>query len=318
MESAWLEEASTWIHDACAQIGREVTGEITQPHLRPWSTVLRVPARGGDLFFKASAPALAHEVALTLALANWYPDLVLPVLATDIPRGWMLMPDGGVRLRLLSDEDRERRWIDLLPRYAEMQIDAARHRDELLQTRIPDRRPEHMPAAFESFFESERILGHGTRYAITSAELARLGELRPRIVELSEELASGPITATVQHDDLHDGNVFVRDANLFVFDWGDASVAHPFFSLRVALHRREPLLGGTVSTSALVRARDAYLEPWTNSATRAQLVEIAVAARLLSIVARILAWGLALKDVPELGDRAEGFPLLLRELLETG
>ena len=40
---------------------------------------------------------------------------------------------------------------------------------------------------------------------------------------------------TIQHDDLHDGQVFVQDGRYLLLDWGDACVSHPFFTLAVTL-----------------------------------------------------------------------------------
>lgn len=316
-DPAWLAGAHAWIREQCARLGLVVSGEITQPHVRPWSTVLRVATSGGALYFKAVVPALVHEAALTAALARWCPDAVLPVLACDARRGWLLLPDGGTRFRSLPDEERERRWLYVLPRYAELQIEVARHGAEILALGVPDRRPKRMPAVFGSFFESARYVGTGTPHALTPEELARLRALRPRIGELCDALAAGPIPASVQHDDLHDGNVLVGDGGLAVFDWGDASLAHPFFSLRVALQRRDPVLGAGVDEAMVARARDAYLEPWTRFAPRARLLEIARMAQVVSVVARVLAWDLALREVEDLGERAQAFPSLLRELLET-
>jgi hypothetical protein len=56
----WLAEATTWIRQRA-----EVVGEIEQPHVRWWSTVLRVSTTGGDLYFKAVAPLHRFEAALT-------------------------------------------------------------------------------------------------------------------------------------------------------------------------------------------------------------------------------------------------------------
>src|SRR6266700_8202306 len=64
----WLAEASAWIR---ARV--EVTGEIEQPHVRWWSTVLRVPTGAGDLYFKANAPPHAFEAALLLILGRLQP-----------------------------------------------------------------------------------------------------------------------------------------------------------------------------------------------------------------------------------------------------
>ena len=43
------------------------------------------------------------------------------------------------------------------------------------------------------------------------------------------------IRETVQHDDLHDGQVFLGAGVHQVLDWGDACVSHPFFTLAVTL-----------------------------------------------------------------------------------
>ena len=50
----------------------------------------------------------------------------------------------------------------------------------------------------------------------------------------ARRLADG-LPPTVQHDDLHDGNVFSRDGGRMLIDWGDAVLAHPFGTLLVTL-----------------------------------------------------------------------------------
>jgi hypothetical protein len=97
----WFQQASDWIHAQLTHRNIDINGPIQQPHIRPWSTVLRVPSSAGDLYFKATAPALAHEAALTEALARWRPDCMPQLLAADPDRSWLLMHDGGVPLRSL-------------------------------------------------------------------------------------------------------------------------------------------------------------------------------------------------------------------------
>jgi hypothetical protein len=57
---------------------------VTLVQARPWSVVLRVPTTAGACYGKAVAPALAHEVALTAALARWRPDCLPAVLAQPL------------------------------------------------------------------------------------------------------------------------------------------------------------------------------------------------------------------------------------------
>ncbi len=52
LDPDWRAEAIAWIEEA---IGGSPAGAVEQPHVFPWSTVLRVPTREGDLWFKASA-----------------------------------------------------------------------------------------------------------------------------------------------------------------------------------------------------------------------------------------------------------------------
>jgi hypothetical protein len=68
IQSSWLEQANRWIDNELYQHGIQRLGAIAQPHIRHWSTVLRVPTSEGDIYFKAVIPNLAYEAALTQAL----------------------------------------------------------------------------------------------------------------------------------------------------------------------------------------------------------------------------------------------------------
>ena len=72
---------------------------------------------GGDVWFKANIPLLAYEAAVVDLLAARRPDCVPELLATDLDRGWMLMADGGERLREIVERERDLgRWLEVLPR----------------------------------------------------------------------------------------------------------------------------------------------------------------------------------------------------------
>jgi hypothetical protein len=103
-----------------------------------------------------------------------------------------------------------------------------------------------------------------------------------------------------------------------VFDWGDASVAHPFgvllVSLRVAADRFDVRAGDPV----LARLRDAYLEPWSDIADRASLLAEVEAAVQVTKVSRALSWerslvGADAAALAEYGPNVQGW---LDELLE--
>jgi hypothetical protein len=79
------------------------------------------------------------------------------------------------------------------------------------------------------------------------------------------ELAAYGIAETIEHDDLNDAAVYVRDASCHVLDWGDACVSHPFFSMSVTLEGviawGPDDVAGSVDTAPF---RDAYLAPFAD------------------------------------------------------
>jgi hypothetical protein len=290
-----------WAHERLAGRGVAVTAEPERIHDRPWSQVWRLPTTRGAVFCKWMFPPLRHEVALTVALASWAPDLVTPVIDADPERSWLLMHDAGERLRALLARDKNiARWGGILPRYAEMQLAVAPHAGLLVALGVPDRRATAMPAAFEALVRGEELLTIAGPQSTTEPQLRALRALIPSVREWCDELA-GTIPETIQHDDLHDGQVFVRDGVKRILDWGDANVSHPFFTLVVLERWLARDFGYPPGAPEILRVRDEYLEPFTAVATRARIDAILPLAFRLGRLCRLLTWvqvisGLALPD----------------------
>jgi hypothetical protein len=66
-------------------------------------------------------------------------------------------------------------------------------------------------------------------------EHRRLVDAAGLVGEMCGEPAAHGLPETIQHDDLHDGQVYVRNGSSRVLDWGDACVSHPFFTMAVTL-----------------------------------------------------------------------------------
>jgi hypothetical protein len=222
-DPAWLTEALSWVDLQLTGAGRPRTGDVDQFHLRPWATVIRVPTAEGDVFFKANTPELRHEAVVALQLARRVPDRVPPLLADDLDRGWMIMEDGGRRLREVVAEERDlSRWDDVVEGAADIALAMEPDVDLLLEAGVPDFRLEVLPDKYAALVEDD-------------AFEQRFRDAVPRVREMAEELASYGVTETLQHDDLHDAQVFVRDGRQLILDWGDCVISHPFFTLSVTL-----------------------------------------------------------------------------------
>jgi hypothetical protein len=272
-DADWLAEAIAWIH---ARV--EVTGEIEQPHVRPWSTVMRVPTGEGDLWFKAVTALHRFEPALTAFLAELRPDRVPEVVALEKDRAWMLMRDGGTRLRELPAAVEH--WERVLPLYAELQIAAAPHIAELLDLGVPDFRLSRLASLVREMLS---VRPEGFRDDEYRAMLDRL----PEVEVMAKGLGAHGIHETIQHDDLHDGQVFVRNGRYLVFDWGDACVSHPFHTLTVTLRAAAWKLRLEPGGREVLRMRDAYLEPF---GAPKDLAPVAEEAYRTGTLARAYAW----------------------------
>jgi hypothetical protein len=319
-QANWFESASQWIGHQLEQYGLSPSGPIEQPHVRPWSTVLRVPASTGDLYFKAVAPALGHEPALTVALAGWRPDCMPEVLAADPARGWLLMRESGLALRRLIREDGHlRRWHRVLPLYAGLQAEMAARLPELHALGALDRRLATLPAQYERLLADTRALQIGQPHGLSAEAYQRLRDLTPRLATDCGLLATFGLPETLHHDDFHDGNIFVRDGRYTLTDWGESCAAHPFFTLVVMLRGAAHTLGLAANAPEVVRLREIYLEAWQTFAPRAALLEAYELAQPLGMVCRALTWHRVVTSLeePVRSQYADAVPGWMGEFLGT-
>lgn len=283
-DSAWRAEAEAWIRGRLGERGVPITGPIEQPHVRVWATVMRIPTADGSFWFKANGPTQAYEATAVELIAARRPDDVPALLAVDRERGWMLMADGGTRLRELVEGERDLTpWLAVLPKYAELQLALTPDAAELIARGVPDRRLARLPDLYDELLEAADD--------VAGEELARLRALSPWVREHCERLGALGIADTIQHDDLHDGQVFVRDGRYLVFDWGDACVSHPFFTMSVTLEGVLSWGLDDIENSVdLAPFRDAYLQPFMALAPREELDAGFASALRLGWVCRSLSY----------------------------
>jgi hypothetical protein len=229
------------------------------------------------VWFKANTDALAYEAGLVALLAERRPDVVPPLLAWDRESGWMLMADAGTMLRKVEPEEPWLdAWHDALPRYAELQVAMTDDVETLLALGVPDQRLAALPERYEQLLD------------LLDAE-QRFRDALPQVVELRDRLAAHGIGETVQHDDLHDAQIFVRDGRSSVLDWGDACISHPFFTLSVSLEG--VLRWGLYDVEDAVDVapfRDEYLAPFAAAYPDADLVAAVEPALRLGWVCRAI------------------------------
>jgi Phosphotransferase enzyme family len=317
-QPAWHEAVREWIHTQLAHHKITVSAAIEQIHLRPWSTVLRVPTSQGNVFFKASMAMLAPEAALTQYLANLKVDFLPQLLAVDVARGWMLLRDGGERLReALQANPDLKRWEELLPTYAKLQIELSKHLKQIEKLNVPNWRLARLPQLYQSLLAETSRFRIDMENGITAQQYQQLTDLLDVINAKCEQLARYHIPEAVHHGDFHDGNIFFNAGQYVFFDWGDCSISHPFFSLRSAYVSAEIRFNLEENAPPLKRLRDAYLASWREFETEARLHEAFGLAQELWAISSMLNWHRTISnlDAALQPEYAHILPGLAQELL---
>jgi hypothetical protein len=284
-EPDWFERVEAWVDAELERLGLQPRGALELVRTRPWAAVARVSTMSGNIWFKEAAPPLAFEPGLTVSIARRCPNFTPVVLAAEGTS--MITDDAGPQLRSFRKSGEPApSWDEILPRYAELQIELADDVNELLKLGTPDRRPALVSSTYLEL--AERVSGAEV------AQLERLRTLAPELELLVEALA-GPLPLTIIHEELHEGNVFVRGGRARVLDWGEASVSHPFAglvnTLRDIAYRRRLKPNGR----EILRLRSVYLEPWTPFASSAELLEQFDRGYLLGTLCRAMSWEHILK-----------------------
>ena len=293
-DPAWQKQAHDWIRSEAERNSIQLTGEIEQPHAYAWSTVMRVPSSEGTLFFKATAGETIYEIALTEKLAKWYPDCMPDLVAVDTVRGWMLMRDGGEQLRASVRSTKDvSPWEPVITQYANLQIGIAEHVDEILALGIPDHRLAALPALYKQLLSDEKSMMLDQEKGLTSEDFHKLQNLSPRFEQICADLAAFGIPESINHGDFHDGNVLVKNSRITFFDWGDASVTHPFVSLRtffVSMEIALELDDWAPPTPEMTALLHRYLERWERYGDKERLLAIYNLSRPVASIVKALQW----------------------------
>jgi hypothetical protein len=293
-DGSLLEEAQAWVAASVP-----IDGPLEHVQTEPWGSVFRAASAGETVWFKACAPRQAFEVSLTTALSTRWPTTVTEVLTHDVDRRWLLMADAGIPLGELDNPPD--RWHEVLPAYAQMQIGETPFAVDHLDDGVPDLRLARVVERFEELFAVE--------LPVTPAETADLAAMRRSLERWCAELDDAGMGATVQHDDLHMNNVYLKNGTLRVLDWGDASISHPFLSLFETFRFLGTMNELSPDDPWFARLRDAYLDPWGPG-----LVDVFDLALRVAGFAHAIAW-LDQREVLSAADRADfdiGFAEILR------
>jgi hypothetical protein len=297
-----------------------VLGEVrstTQAKLRAWASVWRVETADGVWFFKQNCPMQAFEAAAAAELARLAPHHVIPVTAIDRERGFLLTPDQGPIFGDTVGDDLDA-WCRVASEGALLQREVAGSVDLLVAAGMTRLAVADTPAYVEARVASLAALAEGDPRRLATEDADRLRAHLPVVRRWAETVSALGLPITLNHNDLHEHNVFDVGGELRFFDFGDALLTEPLGVLLITLNVLGHRLGCAAGDARLERVANAALEVWSDLVPMSDLRAALPAALQLGRLGRAESWvrvcaSLTEAEVAEFG---ESIPHWLCTLLE--
>lgn len=247
----------------------------------PWSLVLRVAMSDGrSIWVKRCGEGMSFE-----------PELVRVVTSVGSP---ILVPTLWVAGRWIATEHVDGRleggdaMLDPLRRlqapFAELQRRLVPHLGEMRAAGTPTLGPADVDGLVERALDLVARDRHLAGRPLEAWEFRAFRRATPRLTEQLHVLeAAAPVT-TLQHLDLHHGNVFDVGDRVRLFDWGDARLGSPLLHLVSTLSLTAFLTGRDGGDARLADIVGAYLAEWPEIRLEREAREVVHDPRLAAFV----------------------------------
>ncbi|MGC4111484.1 MAG: phosphotransferase [Nocardioides sp.] len=279
---AFRDELRAW----CESVVGPVTA-MTQHKLRGWATVWRVETADGAWYAKQNCPGQQVELPLMALLATVASDRVVPVTAAR--DGFLLTPDQGEVFHESAGDDLEN-WVRLAREAALLQRELVSRHAALVDLGLVELRPEESPAYVAARVEQYAALPDGDPRRLDADVAGRLRAHLPVVRRWAEQVGALGMPMTLNHNDLHENNVFDVEGRLRFFDFGDALVTEPLGVLLIPLNVLGEKLDAGPDDRRLWRVADAALEVWSDLVPMAELRSALPAALQLGRCGRVESW----------------------------
>ena len=132
------------------------------------------------------------------------------------------------------------------------------------------------------------------------------------------ELDASGVPWSINHDDLHSGNICWNGDGLRIIDWGDAVLGHPFGTLLGTGNAISWEAGTELDDPRVTAVRDAYLDEFADIGTRDDRERWTLLARRTGCVSRALSYVRAFEGEDDAAQAETDWPVRawFLELLE--
>jgi len=255
-----MSSAVTWAQEFLERTGYSLEGEPQLIHDLPWSKVFCFHTAYGQIYLKIPAEVFAHESVLFNFLSKEGILHIPKIISYNPSLKCFLMKDAGNPLR-----ENLKKNFDLLltshtlRTYANIQVICIDYVDQLLNVGVNDWRLAKLPSLYNTFITNHTLFeSEGLNYD----EIKQLENLSGTFQILCERLSALGIPETLEQGDFHDNNILVRDQEVTISDFGDASISHPFFSIISFLDSLQRNHSFNKQDPNYIILRNCYLQKW--------------------------------------------------------
>lgn len=264
----WMRELFGWAQDQIAPHGLRLTGAFRQMNASPRFSLIRLETSSGAVWFKATGDPNAHELPVTLALAELFPRYLPRILGVHHAwNGWLSEEAPGTALDEITDFAA---WEQMANELARLQIASIGKADQLFKSQLRDLRIGVLAERIDPFLSrmSEMMSAQQkpSPAPLVSSELETLGQ---RLKESCALLDNLRFPDTVGHMDCNPGNIFVSRDRCVFLDWSEGSVTNPLVTLQ--LLREYLVRSGIDAPAGSERLAQAYLQAWAQFYSPAEL-----------------------------------------------
>lgn len=280
-----------WAESYLKSKGYSLLGKASVVRTMPWSEVVCLQTSEGLVFLKSMAQTFAYEAEVLGFLNTLRIEGIPTLIAANDQTFCFLMKDAGIPLRHILKQKWDGTFgCRALTLYAKLQITCISNVDALLPTGMMDYRLACLPELYRQFVLNQDLL---IAEGLTLQEIKTLQELRGEFAQACSHLAAFGIPETLEHGDFHDNNILIKGEEITINDFGDAVVAHPFFSLASFLDSQQRHYNLMPFDPGYLAFQDCYLQEWELYAAKSKLIEALAVAALL----RPFVWGLCFARV---------------------
>jgi len=282
----WVRELFRWAYEQIAPLGMRLTGNFRQYNASPTFSLLRLETDGGASWFKATGEPNAHELPVTLLLADLFPKHLPRILGMHASwNGWLAAEAEGAPLDEMTDCSS---WERAAEGLAELQIASIGRAAELVDGGCKDRRLPLAARQIDRFVTRMgafmRAQEKPTPTPLTGTELLSLGEGLKEAFSLFESFG---LPDTLGHLDCNPGNLIVSQESCIFLDWAEAAVTNPVITFEYLRRYMEKC--GIEELAADARITAAYLRPWASFFSPEDLLRAIAAAPPIAVFLHAVA-----------------------------